>query len=135
MNQNEAAILAAVPGATAHVPLQLKGSAFLAGSVFNDLIEWSRPGHRQSRGAVPAVAQHLQRVPRPGDQHDVPEVSPRNPGQEAFLSPFLTGTTVFDFFTGQTRTFNDLSRRQTDLTTLVCPPAPPPGGPVVIAIP
>jgi hypothetical protein len=54
-------------------------------------------------------------------------VTPRFPGSEAQLSPFLTGTTAFDNFTGQARTVNDLQRRKADLTALVCttPPAAP----------
>jgi hypothetical protein len=54
-------------------------------------------------------------------------------GSEATLSPFLTGTTVFDRFSGEVRTLNDLGRRQADLTGVVCAPdggtgAPPDGG-------
>ncbi len=41
-------------------------------------------------------------------------------GQEATLAPFITGTTVFDPFSGQSRTLNDLARRRADLTSLVC---------------
>ena len=61
-------------------------------------------------------------------------ITPRFPGSEAFLSGFITGTTVFDPFSGQVRTLNDLGRRRQDLTSLVCgsgdggmmPPPPPP---------
>jgi hypothetical protein len=34
----------------------------------------------------------------------------------------LTGTTVFDRFTGQPRSLNDLARRNGDLRGLVCGP-------------
>jgi hypothetical protein len=49
-------------------------------------------------------------------------ITPRFAGTPATLSPFLTGTTVSDPFSGQVRTLNDLSRRRTDLTSLVCTP-------------
>ena len=52
-------------------------------------------------------------------------VNPRSVGSEATLSPFLTGTTVFDQFSGQVRTLNDLGRRQADLTSVVCAPVAP----------
>jgi hypothetical protein len=49
------------------------------------------------------------------------QVSPRSPGQESFLSGFMTGTDVFDPFSGQVRRLNDLGRRNADLKALVCP--------------
>jgi hypothetical protein len=56
------------------------------------------------------------------------QISPRFPGggDEAFLSPFITGTTVFDPFSGQVRTLNDLGRRKQDLLALVCGVEAPP---------
>ncbi|HEY4393845.1 MAG TPA: hypothetical protein VGP64_07280, partial [Polyangia bacterium] len=51
-------------------------------------------------------------------------IFPRSRGGEAGLSPFLTGTTVFDPSSGQQRTLNDLARRQSDLTSVVCGSAP-----------
>jgi len=47
-------------------------------------------------------------------------VAGRFPGQEAPLSPFLTGTTIPDPVTGELRTLRDLSRRNTDLKQMVC---------------
>jgi hypothetical protein len=49
-------------------------------------------------------------------------VFPRVVGEEAALSQFLTGVTVFDQFAGMPRTLNDLARRQASLGSLVCPP-------------
>ncbi|HEY3593647.1 MAG TPA: LamG domain-containing protein, partial [Polyangiaceae bacterium] len=49
------------------------------------------------------------------------QVTPRFPGNEATLSPFLTGVTVQDQFSGQIRRLADLARRRDDLTSLVCP--------------
>jgi hypothetical protein len=60
-------------------------------------------------------------------------VSPRFPGEQARLSPFLTGTTTFDRVTGP-RVLNDLRRRMVDMHRWACPgeplpePPPPPDG-------
>jgi hypothetical protein len=128
INANEAAILSE----THDVPATLNGAPFLAGSVFNDLSGWSAPGVNNNE------ARHKFSLNTCNGCHSAAEtgtfflqVSPRFPGQEAFLSGFLTGTTTFDPVTGQQRTFNDLSRRNRDLRTLVCPadqipPLPPP---------
>jgi hypothetical protein len=51
-------------------------------------------------------------------------INPRGLGSEATLSPFLTGTTVFDPLSGTQRTLNDLGRRQSDLEGIVCASAP-----------
>ena len=40
----------------------------------------------------------------------------------ASLSPFLTGTTVFDPVDNEPRQLNDLQRRRLDLESLVCAP-------------
>lgn len=47
-------------------------------------------------------------------------ITPRFPGNEASLSPFLTGTDVFDQTSGMMRHLDDLGRRRADLTGLVC---------------
>jgi len=47
-------------------------------------------------------------------------IFPRFPGNESSLQPFLTGTDVFDPFTGQNRTLNDLARRRDDMTAILC---------------
>jgi hypothetical protein len=48
------------------------------------------------------------------------QIVPRSAGNEAGLSPFLTGTTKLDPSSGQSRTFNDLGRRNADLKAIVC---------------
>ncbi|HYI02343.1 hypothetical protein [Hyalangium sp.] len=47
-------------------------------------------------------------------------VAPRAAGQQAALSAFLRGGTVFDPVTQVSRSFDDLGRRAEDLATLVC---------------
>jgi hypothetical protein len=124
INQNETAILAE----THVVPDTFQGQPFEVGSVTNDLIGWDAPGvnnsearHRFSRNTCNGC--HSSR------ETGVPflQINPRDPGQQSFLSGFLTGTTVFDFVTGELRSFNDLHRRNVDLHALICPNDPPPG--------
>ena len=124
INQNETAILAE----THVVPDTFEGGPFEVGSVTNQLDGWDAPGvnnsearHRFSRNTCNGC--HSQR------ETGVPflQINPRDPGQQSFLSGFLTGTTVFDFRTGEVRTFNDLHRRNVDLHALICPNDPLPG--------
>jgi hypothetical protein len=124
INTNEPAILAEQHT----VPLSFEGHPFQVGSVTNDLDGWDAPGvsnsearHRFSRNTCNGC--HSQRE----TGTFFLQVNPRDPGQESFLSGFLTGTTVFDFITGEFRTFNDLQRRNRDLHALICPddPLPP----------
>jgi hypothetical protein len=126
VNANEAAIIAE----THTVPETFQGQPFLGGAVFNDLSTWSSPGINNNE------ARHHFALNTCNGCHSAAEtgvfflqISPRFPGSEAFLSGFLTGTTVFDQFSGQTRTFNDLGRRAADLRPIVCPgDQPPPTG-------
>jgi hypothetical protein len=119
VNQNEAAIIA-----EQHVlPDQLGGAPFQGGSVFNDLIVWSAPGILNNEARHKFSLNTCNGCHGPETGTGFLHVSPRfAPGSEAFLSPFLTGTTVFDPFVGQPRALNDLGRRRTDLQSLVCPP-------------
>ncbi len=130
VNQNAAAIEAVVPGAMAGtVPLQFEGQNFLAGSIFNDLIQWNAPGITDPNARFSQSLNTCNGCHGPETNTDFLMVNPRNPGSEATLSPFLTGTTVQDPFSGQSRTLNDLGRRKADLTALVCGTdggAPPP---------
>jgi len=134
VNQNAAAIIAELPGANDHtVPLTFEGQNFLAGSVFNNQIEWSGPGIANPDARFHASTNTCNGCHGPDTgTFNFTMITPRFAGTEAQLSPFLTGTTAFDDFTGQTRTLNDLGRRRTDLTSLVCasdggsPPPPPP---------
>jgi hypothetical protein len=106
---------------------------FLGGSVFNNLVEWNAPG------IDPDARFHLSLntcngCHGPETNTTFLQITPRQPGAEAVLSQFLTGTTVFDPNTGESRTLNELGRRKGDLTSLVCNPSttvppPPPEGP------
>src|SRR6185369_10519449 len=110
VNQNAPAIIAVTPGAPSHtVPLQFQGSPFLAGSIFNDFIVWNGPGIMSSEARFHASLNTCNGCHGPETNTGFLMVTPRFPGQEASLSPFLTGTTVFDPFTGQQRTLNDLA--------------------------
>ena len=106
--------------------------------MFNDLSSWDAPG------IVNPEARHKFALNTCNGCHSSQEtntgflmVGPRAPGQQAFLSPFLTGTSVFDPATGGFRVLNDLRRRNRDMHLIVCPddplppdPMPPPGRPV-----
>ena len=118
VNDNEAAILAEKHD----VPLVFNGAPFLAGAVFNDLIAWTAPGITNNE------ARHKLSLNTCNGCHSSAEtntaflqINPRSPGSEAALSPFLTGTTVFDPVTGAPRALHDLARRNDDLKFLVCP--------------
>jgi hypothetical protein len=132
VNQNAAAIKAVVPGAMAGtVPLQFEGSNFLGGSNFNDLVRWNAPGITDPDARFSQSLNTCNGCHGPETNTTFLMISPRGPGSEASLSPFITGTTVQDPFSGQTRTLNDLARRKADLNGLVCgtdggtPPPPP----------
>jgi len=140
VNQNAAGIISEVFGASGtNVTPQFEGQNFQAGSVFNNLIEWNGPGITNPDARFHASANTCNGCHGPETNTTFLMVTPRFPGSEAPLSPFLTGTTAFDDFTGQERTLNDLGRRQADLTSLVCTDggAPPPddAGPPVDAGP
>jgi hypothetical protein len=108
------------------VPLTIQDGAtvrpFLAGAVFNPLDTWF------PAGVIDPEARHKFALNTCNGCHSGQEtntaflmVFPRSPGQESRLSPFLTGTTVFDGFVGP-RLLNDLARRNRDMRRLVCPP-------------
>jgi hypothetical protein len=130
VNQNAAAIEAVVPGANGNtVPAQFEGKNFLGGSIFNDLIEWNAPGITDPNGRFHQSLNTCNGCHGPETNTTFLMITPRFAGSEATLSPFLTGTTVFDRFSGQSRTLNDMQRRNADLTGLVCGTdggAPPP---------
>lgn len=132
INANEAAILSE----THTVPEQFQGAPFLAGAVFNDFgTTWRADGLINNN-----EARHKFALNTCNGCHSIEtgvfflQIAPRSPGSEAFLSGFLTGTTVQDPVTFQLREFNDLARRRADLKAQVCPtdPAPMPGpGPMM----
>jgi hypothetical protein len=127
VNANEAAILVE----RHDVPELFQGAPFLTGNSLNFLNPWFSPGINNPE------ARHKFSLNTCNGCHGSEtgtgflHVFPRFPGQEAQLSGFMTGITVFDQFTGEPRTMNDLGRRRTDLFSLVCtetpPPPPPPG--------
>jgi hypothetical protein len=120
VNENAAAIEAEVPGANDNtVPLSFEGAPFLAGSVFNDLIEWGAPGIASENARFHASLNTCNGCHGPETNTTFLIITPRFPGTQATLSPFLTGTTVIGQ-TGLSQTLNDLGRRQADLTSLVC---------------
>ncbi|HVY39135.1 MAG TPA: LamG domain-containing protein [Polyangia bacterium] len=121
VNQNEQAIIAVVPGAPSNtVPNVFENRNFLAGSVFNDLIEWGGPGIANPEARFHASLNTCNGCHGPETNTTFLMIGPRGIGSEATLSPFLTGTSAFDQFTGQQRTLNDLGRRKDDLTAVVC---------------
>jgi len=122
VNQNATAIIAEVPGANDNtVPLAFEGQSFQAGSIFNNQIEWSGPGISDPDARFHASLNTCNGCHGPeSGTFNFTMITPRFAGTPATLSPFLTGTTVSDPFSGQVRTLNDLSRRRTDLTSLVC---------------
>jgi hypothetical protein len=130
VNQNAAAIKAVVPGAMAGtVPLQFEGQHFLGGSNFNDLVRWNASGITDPDARFSQSLNTCNGCHGPETNTFFLMITPRSPGSEAILSPFLTGTTVQDPFSGQSRTLSDLGRRKVDLTGLVCGTdggAPPP---------
>jgi len=127
VNQNEQAIIAVIPGAPSNtVPSQFEGTSFLAGSAFNDFFEWNGPGINNPDARFHASLNSCNGCHGPETNTGFLMVFPRSIGFESSLSPFLTGTTVFDPFSGQQRTLNDLARRQADLTSVVCAPAAAP---------
>jgi hypothetical protein len=108
------------------VPDQFQGQRFLGGSSFNDLLAWVSPGitnsearHKFSLNTCNGC--HASQENGTGFLH----VFPRFQGEVASLSGFMQGTVIPDAVTGAPREFNDLARRNRDLTQLVCPaPAP-----------
>lgn len=129
VNANAAAIEAVIPGAPSNtVPAMLNGANFLAGSAFNDFFNWNGPGIADPEARFHASLNTCNGCHGPETNTSFLMIVPRTVGSEAGLSPFLTGTTVFDPFSGQVRTLNDLGRRQTDLAGVVC--APPAAAPV-----
>jgi hypothetical protein len=129
VNQNSAAIISLVPGGTGNtVPPVFEGQRFQAATVFNNLQVWSADGITDPDARFHASLNTCNGCHGPETNSGFLQISPRFPGggDEAFLSPFITGTTVFDPFSGQVRTLNDLGRRKQDLLALVCGVEAPP---------
>lgn len=122
VNQNQAAIVAAIPGSSPGiVPASFEGRPFLAGSAINDLpvgVAWNGPG------LDPVTRFHASINTCNGchgfdTQSVFFQIRPREPGFEASLSPFLLGVTIFE--PGGPFVLGDLARRKDDLRGLVCP--------------
>jgi hypothetical protein len=116
INANQAAILAEKHT----VPALFNGSPFQGGAVFNDLGTWFAPG-------IDNEARHHFALNTCNGCHSTSEtgtfftqINPRNAGNEASVSGFLTGNTVSDPVTGVSRSNNDLLRRNADLKAVVC---------------
>ena len=124
VNQNAAAIIAEVPDSRSHVvPALFQDKPFLAGSALNNsIIVWNGPGLTNSEARFHASTNTCNGCHGRETSTSFMMVRPREPGQEAPLSPFLTGTTAIDNFTCESRAFNDLGRRKADLAALVCEP-------------
>jgi hypothetical protein len=125
VNQNAAAIISLVPGGTGNtVPLQFEGQNFQAGSALNSgFVQWSADGIQDPEARFHASTNTCNGCHGTETGSGFLQITPRGfTGGEAGLSPFITGTTVFDPFTGEPRTLNDLARRRVDMTQLVCPP-------------
>ena len=126
VNANAQAIIPIIPGAPSNtVPATFEGVNFLGGSAFNDFFAWNGPGITDPEARFHASLNTCNGCHGPDTNTGFLMVNPRSIGSEATLSPFLTGTTVFDQFSGQIRTLNDLARRQADLTGVVCAPVAP----------
>jgi hypothetical protein len=127
INANEAAILE-----QKHVvPETFQGQPFQAGSLITDFFVWNAPGvNPEAREKLALNTCNGCHTSSLETNTFVFQISPRSPGQESSLSPFLLGTQVFDPFAGVVRVFNELGRRGRILHDLVCPdehlpPLPP----------
>ncbi len=121
VNQTSSSILRG----TFSVPTVFENERFRAGSILYD-----RTGFWNGDGVTPITnltARHLFSVNTCDGCHAHEtgtvflHVAPRGPNSLASLSSFMTGTSVIDPVTGESRNFNDLERRSTDLKNLLCP--------------
>jgi hypothetical protein len=116
INANQAAIITE----THTVPSVFAQQPFQAGAIFNELDSWFAPG-------VDPSARHHFALNTCNGCHSTTEtgtaflqIAPRSRGRTSALSPFLTGITIPDPVTGESRTFADLARRNADLRAIVC---------------
>src|SRR5688572_13919117 len=116
VNENESAILIE----RHDVPETFAGAAFLAGSSLNNIDAWLADGidsnearHKFSLNTCNGCH---------GRETDTPflHIFPREAGETAALSGFLTGTEVADPVDGSLRQFDDLARRAADMAALLC---------------
>jgi hypothetical protein len=89
VNANATALEAEVPGANDNtVPVLLGGTPFLAGSIFNDLIEWAAPGIASDDARFHASLNTCNGCHGPETNTTFLMITPRFPGSQASLSPF-----------------------------------------------
>ncbi|HEU4407242.1 MAG TPA: hypothetical protein VFS43_18375, partial [Polyangiaceae bacterium] len=119
INANEHAML----GEAHFVPLQQGGAPFRAGAVTNNIDFWFAPGVRSND------ARHKFSLNTCNGCHGAEtgtpflHVFPREAGEEARLSPFLTGMVMIDPVGGERRPFHDLERRAVSVTSALCAPS------------
>jgi len=116
INQNEAIILSE----RHEVPLLFEDVAFEAGAVFNNIDFWNAPGITNPEARHKFSLNTCSGCHGAETQTGFLQINPREPGQQSFLSGFLTGETVFDPVTGEQRQFNELGRRRGLLESIVC---------------
>lgn len=117
INANTAALLTD----THVVPATFNGAPFLAGSALTNFGHtWRAPGITNNEARFHFSVNTCNGCHAGETNTPFLHVFPRNAGQVASLSGFLTGTTVPDPVTGQPRTFNDLSVRSESLLAVLC---------------
>ena len=105
---------------TAGEGVEVSDCEVLAGVVVDvSIVVWSGPGIANDDARFHASLNTCNGCHGPEASTTFLQITPRSPGSAATLSPFLTGTTVTDS-AGVTRTVNDLGRRRTDFTGIVC---------------
>jgi hypothetical protein len=113
-------------GEAHQVPLQRGGTPFRAGAVTNNVDFWFAPGVRSND------ARHKFSLNTCNGCHGAEtgttflHVFPRERGEEARLSSFLTGMIMIDPVGGEPRPFNDLERRALSVASALCAREPEP---------
>lgn len=117
VNANEAQIL----GGTHTVPFTFEDVSFRGGGIENQIDFWSAPN------IANPTARHLFSLGTCNGCHGAEtgtfflHINPREPGQVAALSGFMTGIDVVDPDDGSTtRTFGDISRRRKRVRDILC---------------
>ena len=119
INANESAILA-----ERHVvPDSFQGLPFAGGAIFNNIDAWFAPNVANNDARHKFSLNTCNGCHGGETNTGFLHVNPRFPGQESFLSGFMTGIDVFDQVSGEIRRLNDLGRRNADLKAIVCPSA------------
>ncbi|MDP1914723.1 MAG: CARDB domain-containing protein [Myxococcales bacterium] len=132
INTNTAALLTD----THVVPATFNGAPFLAGSALTNFGHtWRAPGITNNEARFHFSVNTCNGCHAGETNTPFLHVFPRNVGQVAALSGFLTGTTVPDPVTGQPRTFNDLSVRSESLLAVLCGVQSPPTATVSVTAP